>query len=363
LHAAAAVGHDGPTNVAAQRRPNGSRPTRRAWARWSDERLLDLRLCDLDLDLERSPLRPRIRRLQRELAARGLAFRPHFWLSDEWFTPDGVPGVAVPFYLAHPRLVALEKAQMREVEGGTADWCMRILRHETGHAIENAFRLRHRKKRQALFGKTSRPYPQEYVPRPDSKRYVLHLEAYYAQSHPDEDFAETFAVWLTPRSAWRRKYAGWPALRKLEYVDQLMDELRGRRPPVRRRVQVDPLQRLKLTLRDYYAKKRERYGVESLRSYDEDLRRVFGTGPAVARNPTAAAVLRAHGTMLRRRVAAVTAEHEYTVNRVLDELAQRATDLRLRTTKPLQPTLLDVAVLLAAQTLRFVRSGRHRIAL
>ena len=26
----------------------------------------------------------------------------------------------------------------------------------------------------------------------------MHLDPWYAQSHPDEDFAETFAVWLTP---------------------------------------------------------------------------------------------------------------------------------------------------------------------
>ena len=46
----------------------------------------------------------------------------------------------------------------------------------------------------------------------------MHLEQWYAQSHPDEDFAETFAVWLAPDSHWRERYAGWPVLRKLEYV-------------------------------------------------------------------------------------------------------------------------------------------------
>jgi len=189
-------------------------------------------MCDLDLVLERSPVWPRIERLYHELERKHLVFRPHCWISDEWYTPDGVPGIAIPFYLVHPRLAELERSQMREVEGGTVEWCMRILRHETGHAMENAFRLRRRHRRQELFGKTSKPYPKHYAPKPYSKRYVLHLEAYYAQSHPDEDFAETFAVWLTPKSGWRRRYAGWPALRKLEYVDELMHELAGKRPVV-----------------------------------------------------------------------------------------------------------------------------------
>ena len=153
-------------------------------------------MCDLDLVLERSSVWPRIERLYRELERKHLVFRPHCWISDEWYTPDGVPGIAIPFYLVHPRLAELERSQMREVEGGTVEWCMRILRHETGHAIENAFRLRRRHRRQELFGKTSKPYPKHYAPKPYSKRYVLHLEAYYAQSHPDEDFAETSSGWL-----------------------------------------------------------------------------------------------------------------------------------------------------------------------
>lgn len=124
------------------------------WAEWSDEQLLDLRMCDLALRLDGTFYQEPIAQLYRELAARRLVFRPHFWISDEWFTPDGVPGIAVPFYLAHPRLAKLEASQMLEVEGGTHDWCMRILRHEAGHAIENAFLLRRRRRRQKLFGRS-----------------------------------------------------------------------------------------------------------------------------------------------------------------------------------------------------------------
>src|SRR5690242_21803872 len=100
------------------------------WGAWPDDKLLDLHMCQLGVQIEGSTLEPIVAELDRELVTRGLKeFRPHYWLSDEWFTPDGVPGVAIPFYLAHPRLEKLERAQMLEVEGGTPEWCLRILRH------------------------------------------------------------------------------------------------------------------------------------------------------------------------------------------------------------------------------------------
>ena len=146
--------------------------------------------------------------LHAEADARNLAFKPHYWLSDEWFTPDGVGGIAIPFYLAHPRLEQLEERQMLEVEGGTHDWCVKILRHEYGHAIDNAYNLQRRRKRLRLFGPSTAEYPEYYTPKPYSKSFVLHLDSWYAQSHPDEDFAETFAVWLNPDADWRSRY-GW----------------------------------------------------------------------------------------------------------------------------------------------------------
>ena len=164
-----------------------------------------------------------------ELEGRHLA-RPHYWLSDEWFTPDGIQGVAVPFYLAHPRFARLELAQMLEVEGGDAESCLKILRHEAGHAIDNAYRLQRLPTRRRVFGLPSTPYPEYYTPKPYSKSFVQHLDHWYAQSHPDEDFAETFAVWLDPQSIWPTRYAGWPAQRKLEYVDRLMRRLAGTPP-------------------------------------------------------------------------------------------------------------------------------------
>src|SRR3954465_8483931 len=198
------------------------------WADWSDDRLLELRMSQLGVSIEGSVLADRITALQQELEGRGLVnFKPHFWLSDEWFSPDGVPGVAIPFYLAHPRLERLERTYMLEVEGGTPAWGMRILRHEAGHAIDNAYKLRPRRRRQQIFGPSYKAYPQFYDPKPYSKSFVLHLDSWYAQSHPDEDFAETFAVWLSVPER-RERYAGWAAVKKLEYMDALMQDVAGK---------------------------------------------------------------------------------------------------------------------------------------
>ncbi len=333
------------------------------WATWDDERLLALRLCDLDIRIEGSELEPRIAQLYAELESRGLDFRPHCWLSDEFFTPDGIPGIAIPFYLAHPRLARLEQKQMLEVEGGTQEWCLKILRHEAGHAIENAFRLRVRKRRRELFGSTSVPYPQFYAPRPYSKSFVMHLDAWYAQSHPDEDFAETFAVWLSPESKWRERYHGWVALKKLEYMDELMANLKGQAPSVPPGDPVDPLLSIKKTLRRHYEEKREHYGVAHPDFYDRDLRRLFSDDPAYAKEPTAASFLSRIRRETRLMVGRWTNEYQYTIDRVFDSMIERCRQLNLRLAVPPEQAKLDFAVLLTVQTMNYLHSGRHRVAL
>ena len=182
--------------------PEPARPVSPAeWEAWDDERLLDVRMCDLGLRIGAAGWSPASRSSARAAATRDLRFRPHFWLSDEWFTPDGVPGIADPLLPRAPAPGAARADQMLEVEGGTPDWCMRILRHEVGHAIDNAYRLR-RCARAAASSSAAPPSrtPSTTRPKPYSKSFVLHLDSWYAQSHPDEDFAETFAVWLTPGS-------------------------------------------------------------------------------------------------------------------------------------------------------------------
>ena len=339
-------------------------PRSPAWETASNQALLDWRICDLGVELGGSWLEAPIARLHAELRNRNLNVQPHCWLSDEWFSPDGVPGIAIPFYLAHPRLKRLERAQILEVEGGTHSECLRLLRHEAGHAVHHAFRLHRRKKWRELFGSSSEPYPDYYRPHPGSRRYVVHLPHWYAQSHPDEDFAETFAVWLTPGSRWRRKYLGWPALRKLRYVDQLMREIAGERPPIRSRARPDPAHRIKTTLGEYYRARRERYRVLASRAYDQDLLRFFTPiEECTSRSPAAASFLRTHRAEIRRRVARSTGKHELALDTVLGEMIARSRELKLRAVGRQKQLVIDFAILLAARSAEFVYRGRDWHAL
>jgi len=338
-------------------------PIRTDWPSLTDEELLDLRFCQLGLTLEGSSLEPRIAQLGDELAARGIAFRPYFWISDEWFTPDNVPGIAIPFYLVHPRLARLEARQMLEVEGGTPEWCLQILRHEAGHAIDNAYGLRRRRQRVRLFGRPSTPYPEYYTPKPYSKSHVLHLDSWYAQCHPDEDFAETFAVWLNPESDWRARYAGWPALRKLRYMQRLMADIATRPPVLRTRRRVDPIETLRRTLRAHYAKKRLHHGLEYPNFYDRDLRLLFSDAPAHAAHPKASRFIERVRRDVRRTVTAWTGAYQYTIDRVIEDMIRRCDELNLRLQEPEAHTKLDFLVLLTVQTMNYLHSGRHRVAL
>ena len=331
------------------------------WASWPDRKLLDVRLCDLGLQIKGTAIETRIQQLYRELKQLRMRFRPFFWISTEWFTPDGVPGCALPFYMMHPRLAELEMSHMREVEGGTPEWCMRILRHETGHALDNAYQLRRRRRRQLLFGASSLPYPEYYEPRPYSRRYVVHIEPNYAQSHPDEDFAETFAVWMTPHSAWRQHYANWPALRKLEYMDALMEEIRAQPPQVTTRRRVEPLRELEITLREHYAEKRAKYDINVPKQYDRDLRKLFSRRREEIAGVAATDFISRAERRVLARVARWTGEYQYIVKQVLQELRERCRILDLVAPAGSEERLEgDLAILLTAHTMKFLYKGQHR---
>jgi len=345
--------------------PRRSRPRERAaehnWARWSDDALLRVRLCDLHVSIEGSWLEEPIAQLYEELSTRGIRVRPHVWLSNEWFCPDEIPGIAMPFYLAHPRLIRLERKQMLEVEGGVRSECLKLLRHEAGHAVEHAFGLHRRKRWREVFGSVGKRYPEYYRPNPASRRFVNHLDLWYAQSHPYEDFAETFAVWLAPRSQWRRRYAGWPARKKLEYVDELMKELAGVRPKLRSRRCVDPLPTLRQTLGEYYAEKRERYAASYPADYDRELSQIFTRGTREGR--PASAFLRRHSPEIRRMVARWTGEYQFTLDVVLNDMIGRCRELKLRAVGDEAALKLDFAILLTAKTMHYVYRNREWHAL
>ncbi len=339
-----------------------SRTTRTKWTGLSDEELLNYRFCDLKLDIRRTPLNEKIEQLYEEMERKNLRFKPHFWLSEEWFSPDGVPGVAVPFYLAHPRLTKLELRQMFEVEGGTHRWCMQLLRHETGHAICTAYRLHRKKRWRKIFGSSSKKYPQYYIPNTKSKNFVLHLDWWYAQSHPTEDFAETFAIWMKPRNNWRKHYDNWPVIRKLEYVDELMEEIRDMVPPVRSREFVEPLSRNRKTLREHYVTKREYYGVSIPEVYDGELIRLFtDRADSDGKKRSAAAFLGRIRPELSQVCARSIGESPYVIAQVIQSMISRCRGMNLRFSGEEQQVKIEVAIFICIQTINYLHDIRHRV--
>jgi adenylate kinase family enzyme len=331
-----------------------------SWARLPDEQLLQLRLRDLKVTIDGTWLEGCVADLHDELGRVGLRVRPHAWLSTEWFSPDDTPGIAIPFYLAHPRLMRLERKMFLEVEGGTVAECMRILRHEAGHVVQLAYQLQRRRRWQELFGRSSTRYPHYYRPDPASKSYVQNLRFWYAQSHPDEDFAETFAVWLTPRSNWRKRYFGWPAMKKLQYVDELMAEIADERPEITRRLRIEPLSRLTHTLAEHYRKKQAHYAVDSHKSYDRDLRRIFSSDPKHRRSPAASTFLLENRVKISRMVSKWTGEYQPTLDTIFNDMVGRCRVLKLRAVGSERQLRIDFTVLLTATTVHSLFSPTRR---
>src|SRR5882672_2336404 len=341
-------------------------PSRKfAWAALPDEQLLGLRLKDLKVTVDGTWLEACLGSLHEELEERGIRARPHAWISSEWFSPENTPGIAIPFYLAHPRLMQLERKMIIDVEGGTRSECMKILRHEVGHVLQHSHQLQRRRRWQQLFGRSSQRYPRYYRPNPASRHFVQHLRLWYAQSHPDEDFAETFAVWLRPRSNWRPRYAGWPALKKLEYVDELMTEIAGQPPLLTGREQVDPSSQLTETLAEHYRKKLALYAFDTPKTYDRDLQRLFSADPRHYRSQAASAFIRHNRARIRELVSKWTGEYQLTLDAILDDMMVRCRELDLRAPGSERKLMMEFTVLLTAKTVHalFGPSRRRWIAL
>ena len=299
------------------------------WTSLSDQELLERRISTLGLRLEGTTLEPLIRQLYDELSAKGLAFHPPCHIGDEWFVPIGIPAIFIPFYLVHDRLRALERTMMLEVEGETPEWFMKLMRHEAAHAYSYAFQLQRKKRWQQTFGQTSdEETPSFYRPRPFSRSYVVHLDDWYAQAHPDEDFAETFAIWLTPGLDWRKRYAGWKALQKLEYVDELMRSLAGQPQVHAPKYRATDYNCLNVKLKTYYARKRKFYEDLYPDFYDVDLRQLFAA-PAGPGRIKASSYLRQRRRRLMNSVCQWTNERKYRVNKLLTRLIERCDQLGL----------------------------------
>lgn len=294
-----------------------------SWVHLSDEDLLRVRICDLKVGISASEVQPRIRQLLHELEEKGLLLRPVCYLSDEWLSPAGQAAIGIPFYLAHPRLKALEFRMMFEVEGGTSSSCMRLLRHEAAHAFDHAYRLHQRPDWRRVFGSHRVAYhPHLYSADPESTHHVRNLPDNYAQSHPEEDFAETFAVWLNPYSQWRTRYRGWPAMRKLRYVDRLMREVAAR-PVPRKKVGLRfEARRTRTRLKNYYEGKIRLYRLRDLSFAIRDLKKFFAASRAAEPDGLASALIRRHKKMLVESVSSWSGSRPHEVGQVVTQLAK-----------------------------------------
>ncbi len=330
------------------------------WALLSDQDLLERRISTLGLRLEDTALDPFIRQLYDELSAQGLVFHPHCHVGDEWFVPIGVPAIFVPFFLVHDRLRALERTMMLEVEGGAAEWFMKLIRHEAAHAYSYAYQLPRKKKWQQTFGRTSRDEtPDFYQPRPFSRSYVVNLDDWYAQSHPDEDFAETFAVWLTPGLDWRKRYAGWKALQKLEYVDELMRLLRGKPPAHMPEYRAADYDCLSFKLKTYYARKRKLYEDTYPDFYDADLRQLFSAAAGPGRIK-ASSYLRLRRRRLMNSVCQWTNEKKFRVNKLLARLIDRCEQLELHVLNDDPQQDFRVSSFITTLVMNYLFTGRFK---
>jgi hypothetical protein len=298
---------------------------------WEGERhaLLARRISDFGLEIRGTLLEKLVNQLYEDLAAKELDFRPPVYLSDQWGCPDGTPLIGVPFYLADARLSKIEEDYSSAVEN--AEETMRYLRHEAGHAFNYAYRLYDRPDWRKMFGPYSRPYRDRYRADPFSHDFVRHILGWYAQKHPDEDFAETFAVWLTPGLDWRRNYDGWGALAKLEYVDTVMKEIAHQVPEVPEPSDDDlPVTSLQYTVAEHYKDNEESIPIRDERIFDGDLRTIFVDAEHAPAAVTAAEFIARHRREIVTRIAYWTGETPGVVRQFVDFLAGRVAQLELK---------------------------------
>jgi hypothetical protein len=333
------------------------------WQELPDEEILQMRVRDLAVQIPGSALEPFVQRLYEELDAKGIQFHPPCYLADEWLCPDKDPIIGIPFCLAHQRLRSIEQKMMLEVEGGTEESSMKLLRHECGHALNYAYQLYRRTRWRELFGPFSTRYLDAYYYQPYSRRFVTHLEDNYAQAHPDEDFAETFAVWLAPGSRWEEKYRGWPVIKKLRYVDRLMRQIRGK-PPGAKFPQNPPwsASRMTSTLAAHYERKRRALGSEFQGFYDDSLKELFSAKPGTDSPVRASRLLRQHRRGIINSVTRWTGHRKYDIYQLVNKFMHRCDALGLYAGTGETDYIVAVTALLtaiASNTLRVAAEGQR----
>jgi hypothetical protein len=322
----------------------------------AEQALLSRRICDLPLRIEGTHLEELIGQLYLELEKAGISLKPETYLSDGWGCPNLVPVIGVPFYLVDPDLCKL-KEQLTGLEAEDDEEVMMILRHETGHAFNYAYRIYLEPECREVFGDFSLPYKEEYKVLPFSARFVRHVAGWYVQKHPDDDFAETFAVWLTPDSGWQKKYAGTPALAKLLYIDEVAGRY-GNWPPIVTGGKLDiPLNEMTMTLGSWYTEHKEGRGISIAlpEIVNEDLKRLF---PAVE-GQLAIDILRADRQQLIRDVHYWTGIDRNTLVALVDELLDRIRLLGLKIDPGQTATVIGgVSVFVTTLVMNYLNKGK-----
>jgi putative zinc-binding metallo-peptidase len=322
------------------------------------QELLTKPIKELGLKLEGSPVDSLVQQLYRELERKGLKkFRPLCYLSDEWGCPSGEPVIGIPFYLADPKLAGLEK-EMNDLEDRAE--IMMYLRHEAGHAFNYAYLLYRTPEWRDLFGPFRRAYRDDYRPVPFSRRYVRHIAGWYAQKHPDEDFAETFAVWLTPRSQWRKRYKGWGALAKLRYVDRMARRYRDAEP-LRKRGHADvTVEEMETTVEEFYKQALAQQGSTEDLALDTDLVDIFKVSKRKKKGARPAAdLLRENRKTLVDKVTYWTGVQRPLVKRLVESIETRVGELGLRAAvRSEKEHLTEVSTYATALAMNYLTRGK-----
>jgi len=313
---------------------------------------------ELGLKLEGSPLERLVQRLYRELERKGLKkFRPLCYLTDEWGCPSGEPVIGIPFYLANPKLSRLEK-EMNDLEDERE--ILMYLRHESGHAFNYAYELYKTPEWRDIFGPFRRPYRENYRPVPFSRQFVRHIAGWYAQKHPDEDFAETFAVWLTPRSTWRKKYKGWGAMAKLKYVDRMARKF-GDVEPVRPQGAMDvTVEEMETTVADFYKKAVDEEQATVDLPLDSDLVDIFKVSRRRKKGVRPAAdLLKENRKTIVDKVAYWTGVQRPVIKKLVESIGARAEALSLRADVRMEREhLTEVSAYATALAMNYLTRGK-----
>ncbi len=322
------------------------------------QEILNKPICDLGLRLDGSPLDRFVQQLYRECERKGLKhFKPPCYLTDEWGCPSGEPVIGIPFYLANPHLSKLER-EMNDLED--AREIMMYLRHEAGHAFNYAYQLYKTPEWKQMFGSFRRAYRENYRPVPFSRSYVRHMAGWYAQKHPDEDFAETFAVWLTPGSRWRTRYRGWPAMAKLKYMNRVAHHL-GDMPPLRPTGDTDiTVAEMRATVADFYEQLASAEKSFSDLALDPDLADIFNVSRRKRKGVRSAAeFLHAYRKVLTDKVAYWSGVQRPIIKKLVESILTRVEQLGLRVEIQREAEhLTDITVYATALAMNYLTRGK-----